>query len=201
MGSAMAFARSSFGKRGSPVAAGTRPRARVQAQAGETVSALDEAAAPMIAAIFSAGDIGFSDFHAQRAAWICGGIIALMVMAVVLLFGFSFGSLLRSHDMLAALISGLVLFLTAGLAMVGAVYGGSLMADADKRHNLRFAILILVLAVELLLFLFGEAIGKPKGVSWLLFGALISGFALWARLKYDRMVATVAELTADVSSV
>ncbi|HXS07320.1 MAG TPA: hypothetical protein VN723_11055 [Rhizomicrobium sp.] len=193
------MARSSFGKRGGPVAAGIRPRAR--AAAGAPVSVVDEAAQPMVATIFSAGDIGFSDFHEQRAAWICGGIIALMVMTVVLLFGFSFGSLMRGHDMAAALISGLMLFLTAGLAMAGAVYGGSLMADADKRHNLRFAILILVFAVELLLFLFGEAVGKPKGVSWLLFGALISGFALWARLKYDRMVATVAELTAEVSSV
>jgi len=199
MGSAMAVARSSFGKRGGPVAGArerSRPRAQAQANSGEPVSVLDDAAEPMIASIFSAGDIGFSDFHAQRAAWICGGIIALMVMAAVLLFGFSFGSLLRSHDTLAALISGLVLFLTSGLAMAGAVYGGSLLADADKRHNLRGAILILVFAVELLLFLIGEAVGKPKGVSWLLFGAVIAGFALWARLKYDRMVATVAELTA-----
>lgn len=176
---------------------GAKSRPRVRAEAGEPVSAVDEAAGPMIASIFSAGDIGFADFHDQRAAWICGGIIALMVMTVLLLFGFSFGSLMRSHNMLAGLISGLMLFLTAGLAMAGAVYGGSLMADADKRHNLRFAILMLVFAVELLLFLIGEAMGEPKGVSWLLFGAVISGFALWARLKYDRMVANVAELTAD----
>ena len=152
----------------------------------------------MLSGLFTADEIGFADFHAQPAAWICGGIIALMIMTVVLTFGFSFGSLLRSHDMLATLISGLVLFLTAGLAMAGAVYGGSMMADEDKRHNLRFAILLLVFVAELILFLVGEAIGKPKGVTWLLVGAIVAVVAIWARLKQDRLFASVAELTADI---
>lgn len=189
----MAYARSSFGKRGGPVTARARVRAAANGAAvpdGEAVSGAGSA----MAALFSAGDIGFADFHTQRAAWICGGIIALMIMTVVLLFGFSFGTLMRGHNIAAEAISGFMLLITAGLAMAGAVVGGSLLADEDKRHNLRFAILLLVFVAEVLLFLVGEAIGKPKGVTWLLVGAVMAGVALWARLKQDRLLATVAEL-------
>ena len=86
----------------------------------------------------------------------------------------------------------------AVVAMAGAVYGGSMMAQAGKRHNLRFALLLLVFAVELILFLVGEAVGKPKGVTWLLAGAILAGLAVWAKLKQDRLFASVAEMTADL---
>src|SRR5262249_15726083 len=147
----------------------------------------------MLGALFAADEIGFADFHAQRTAWICGGVIALMTMTVVLLFGFSFGTLMRTHDGALVPLSAFLLVVTAGLAMARAVYGGSMMAEQDKRHNLRFAILLLVFAVELLLFLVGSAIGAPKGVAWLLLGAVLGGLAIWARLKQDRLFASVAE--------
>jgi hypothetical protein len=152
---------------------------------------------PMLTGLFTADEVGFADFYAQPAAWICGGVIALMIMTVLLSFGFSFGTLVRAHNIMMEAVSGLVMVVTAGLAMAGAVYGGSLMADEDKRHNLRFAILLLVFVAELLLFLVGEAVGKPKGVTWLLVGAIFAVVAIWARLKQDRLFATVAELTAD----
>ena len=194
----MAYARSSFGKRGGPVPVG--PRARAVTANGAPAEASDamSGSPPMLTGLFTADEIGFADFHAQPAAWICGGIIALMIMTVVLSFGFSFGTLVRAHNIVMQAISGLVMVVTAGVAMAGAVYGGSLMADQDKRHNLRFAILLLVFVAELLLFLVGEAIGKPKGVTWLLVGAVFAGVAIWARLKQDRLFATVAELTADI---
>jgi hypothetical protein len=176
-------------------AGAARPRPR--AQGDEASSALDESAAPAMASIFSAGDLGFSDFRANRAAWICGGIIALMVLTVMLSFGFAFGALMRGPAFVTHLISGTVLFVTAALAMAGAIYGGSLMAPPEARHNLRFALLLLVFAVELLLFLYGEAAGKPRGVSWMLIGAVVAGMGLWARLRHDRLLASVAELTVD----
>ena len=40
--------------------------------------------------------------------------------------------------------------------------------------------------------------GKPKGVTWLLVGAILAVVAIWARLKQDRLFASVAELTADI---
>jgi hypothetical protein len=152
-----------------------------------------------MASILSAGDLGFSDFRANRAAWICGGIVALLVMTVMLSFGFTFGALMRGPGFVLHLISGAALFAAAALAMAGAVYGGSLMAPAEARHNLRFALLLLVFAVELLLFLYGEAAGKPRGVSWMLIGAVVAGMGLWARLRHDRLLASVAELTADAA--
>ena len=106
---------------------------------------------------------------------------------------------MRAHNILAETISSFALFAAAGLATWGAVYGGSLMAAEGKRRHLRFALLALVFTVELVLLLFGEATGKAKGVSWLLFGALIGGVALWAKLKYDGLVAREAEM--DISSV
>ena len=190
----MAHARSAFGKRSGSVTAGTAARARATASGAAASAELDSPS--MVASLFSADEMGFADFHAQRAAWICGGIVALLVMTVVLFFGFGFGMLVRGHSIAAEAISGFVLLLTAGIAMAGAVYGGSLMAAEGSRHNLRFAILLLVFAVELLLFLVGEAMGKPKGVTWLLVGAVIAGVAIWARLKQDRLMASVAELTA-----
>ena len=193
----MAYGRSSFGKRGGPLSANAvRPRARAAASASGAPSALDASAAPTISAIFSAGALGFEDFKTQRAAWICGGIIALLTLTVLLTFGFSFGALMRGPGLVTHMVSGTVLFLTAVLAMAGAVYGGSLMAPEGARHNLRFALLLLVFAVELLLFLYGEAAGKPRGVSWLLLGAVLAGMALWARLRHDRILANVAELTS-----
>jgi hypothetical protein len=202
----MAFVRSSFGKRGGPVMAGARARMRT-AESG-SASAATAAPAPDVAmeslqslsvkSLLVGEDLGFKDFQTQRAAWICGGIVALLAMAVVLQFGFVFGTLIRRHNMIAETLSGFVLFATAGLAMLAAVYGGSMMAEAGRRHDLRFALLLLVFAAELILFLVGEAIGKPKGVTWLLFGALVAGFGLWARLRYDRLLSNVADLTTDL---
>jgi len=193
----MAYARSSFGKRGGPVTTTARPRAQA-ARASEPEAAPDTGSnqPSIIGALFSSGDFGFADFHAQPAAWICGGIIALMTMTVVLTFGFGFGTLVRSHDVAMEAISGFVMVITASLAMAGAVFGGSLMAEAGKRHDLRFALLILVFAVELILFLVGLAIGWPKGVTWLLAGAILGGLMIWTKLKQDRLFASVAELTA-----
>ncbi|HEY2836825.1 MAG TPA: hypothetical protein VGI89_09665 [Rhizomicrobium sp.] len=202
----MAYVRSSFGKRGGPVMAGARARMRT-AESG-SASAATAAPAPDVAmeslqslsvkSLLVGEDLGFKDFQTQRAAWICGGIVALLAMAVVLQFGFVFGTLIRRHNMIAETLSGFVLFATAGLAMLAAVYGGSMMAEAGRRHDLRFALLLLVFAAELILFLVGEAIGKPKGVTWLLFGALVAGFGLWARLRYDRLLSNVADLTTDL---
>jgi hypothetical protein len=202
----MAFVRSSFGKRGGPVMAGARARMRT-AESG-SASAATAAPAPDVAmeslqslsvkSLLVGEDLGFKDFRTQRAAWICGGIIALLAMAVVLQFGFVFGTLIRRHNMIAETLSGFVMFATAGLAMLAAVYGGSMMAEAGKRHDLRFALLLLVFAAQLILFLVGETLGKPKGVTWLLFGAVIAGFGLWARLRYDRLLSNVADLTTDL---
>lgn len=194
----MAYARSSFGKRGGPVIARARPRARAATADGASDAPSGSGSPPMLTGLFTADEVGFADFHDQPAAWICGGIIALMIMIVVLSFGFGFGTLVRAHNVMMEAISGLVMLVTAGLAMAGAVYGGSMMADEDKRHNLRFAILLLVFVAELLLFLVGEAMGKPKGVTWLLVGAVVAVVAIWARLKQDRLFASVAELTADL---
>jgi hypothetical protein len=162
------------------------------------VAAPDGIAVGSVSELVFGENFGLDDFQAQPAAWICGGIIALLSMTVVLTFGFSFGTLVRSHNTLAEAISGFVLFATAGLAMLAAVYGGSMMAEEGKRHDLRFAILLLVFAVELVLFLAGEALGKPKGVTWLLFGAIVVGLGLWARLRYDRLLSRVADMTADL---
>lgn len=194
----MVAARSSFGKRGGPVRAHSRARAATANGAPAEASDAMSGSPPMLSGLFTADEIGFADFHAQPAAWICGGIIALMIMTVVLSFGFSFGTLVRAHNIMMEAISGFVMLVTAGLAMAGAVYGGSMMADQDKRHNLRFAILLLVFVAELILFLVGEAMGKPKGVTWLLVGAILAVVAIWARLKQDRLFASVAELTADI---
>ena len=200
----MAFARSSFGKRGGPVTASARPGPRVTADGAATAesgaafaTASDGLAVSSVKALMFGENFGFDDFRAQPVAWICGAIVALMAMTVVLTFGFAFGSLMRGHNPFAEAISDFALFATAGLGMLAAVYGGSMMAEAGKRHDLRFAILLLVFAVELLLFLVGTAIGTPKGVSWLLFGAVVSGLGLWARLRYDRLLSNVAELTSD----
>jgi hypothetical protein len=194
----MAVARSSFGKRGASAAARSYARARPQGSVppGQSEPAFDSLSLASVKALLL-GDLGFADFKAQRAAWIMGSILGLMAMTVVLLFGFGFGSLMRAHNMMAEVISGFVLFATAGLAMLAAVYGGSLLAEQGKRHDLRFAILLLVFAVELMLFLAGETLGKPKGVSWLLFGAVVAGLGLWMRLRYDRLLAHVAELTGE----
>ena len=203
----MAYARSSFGKRGGPAMAAARPRTRSATGSGpaSAEASAEAPAAPLesfqslsVKSLLVGEDFGFQDFQAQRAAWICGGIIALLAMVVVLQFGFVFGTLIRRHNMIAETLSGFVLFATAGLAMLAAIYGGSMMAEAGKRHNLRFALLLLVFAVELGLFLVGEALGKPKGVSWLLFGAIIAGLGLWARLRYDRLLGHVADLTAGL---
>ena len=194
----MAYARSSFGKRGGGAIARPRPRPCTGDDAAAPASDGDGLA--MVGTLFTADDVGFADFKTQPAAWICGGIIGLMIMTVVLLFGFSFGTLVRSHDMAMEAVSGLVMIVTAGVAMAGAVYGGSMMAEEGKRHNLRFALLLLVFAVELILFLVGETIGKPKGITWLLAGAILAGLAIWAKLKQDRLFATVAELTADLDT-
>lgn len=145
----------------------------------------------------SAADLLPGDLKTELPAWITGGIIALMILTVVLSFGFGFGALVRGHGPVAHAISGFALFLTAGMAMAGAVYGGSLMAPREARHNLRFAILLLIFAVEVLLFLFGEALGKPKGVSWMLLGALTGGALLWAQLRRERLLANVADLLGD----
>ena len=202
----MAYLRSSFGKRGGPVMAGARARMRAaesgSASAATAASASDVATDSLqslsVKSMLVGEDLGFKDFQTQRAAWICGGIIALLIMAVVVEFGFSFGTLIRRHNMIAETLSGFVLFATAGLGMLAAVYGGSIMAEAGRRHDLRFALLLLVFAAELILFLVGEAIGKPQGVTWLLFGALVAGFGLWARLRYDRLLSHVADLTTDI---
>ena len=192
----MAMARSSFGKRGALAALRPAKRAQAKESAQASDAAFDGFTVSSVKALLL-GDLGLADFHAQRAAWIMGSILALMAMTVVLLFGFGFGSLLRAHNAMAETISGLVLFATAGLAMLAAVYGGSMLAEEGKRHDLRFAILLLVFAVELLLFLGGEALGEPKGVTWLLFGAVFAGLGLWARLRYDRLIARVAELNGE----
>ena len=65
------------------------------------------------------------------------------------------------------------------------------------RHRTAGLRLLLIFAAELLLFLAGEALGRPKGVSWLLFGGILAGLGLWARLRYDRLLSNVADLTAD----
>ena len=199
----MALARSSFGQRGASAAAGAVRRPRSQGRARQDGAAPVAPDASPLALLFSAKDFDLEDFHTQPAAWICGGIIALLVMAVVLLFGFGFATLMRAHNVLAETISNFTLFAAAGLAVWGAVYGGALMAAEGKRRHLRFALLVLVFAVELLLLLLGEVTGKAKGVSWLLFGALIGGVALWAKLKYDGLVAHDADMGAglDVNSV
>lgn len=193
----MVYARSSFGKRGG-AAMGTarpRPRAAESASASATIAPPEDLSSLSVKSLLIGEEFGFQDFRAQPAAWICGGIIALLAMAVVLQFGFAFGTLIRGHNMIAETLSSFVLFATAGLAMLAAIYGGSMMAQAGKRHDLRFALLLLVFAVELVLFLAGEAVGKPKGISWLLFGALVAGFGLWARLRYDRLLGSMTDLT------
>jgi len=197
----MAVARSSFGKRGASTGARTyaRAQAREAAPSGQSEPAFDSFSVSSVKALLL-GDLGLADFRAQRAAWIMGAILGLMAMTVVLLFGFGFGSLMRARNVMAEVISGFVLFATAGLAMLAAVYGGSLLAEKGKRHDLRFAILLLVFGVELLLFLAGETLGKPKGVSWLLFGAIVAGLGLWTRLRYDRLLAHVAELTGEAEA-
>ena len=200
----MAYARSSFGKRGGAVTAGARPQRRNAPSLSESGAAVAIADSPLdglqsvSVKSLLVGDFGLGDFQAQRAAWICGAIIALLAMAVVLQFGFAFGTLIRRHNMVAEALSGFVLFATSGLGMLAAVYGGSMLAEAGKRHDLRFALLLLVFAAELILFLVGEAIGTPKGVSWMLFGAVVAGFGLWARLRYDRLLGNVADLTPDL---
>ena len=168
---------------------------RPRAAAGQADAAAPADRAPVLA--ISAADLLPGDLKTELPAWIAGGIVALMVLTVVLSFGFSFGALVRGHGPVAHVISGFALFLTAGLAMAGAVYGGAMMAPKDARHNLRFAILLLIFAVEVLLFLFGEAVGKPKGVSWMLLGAMVGGALLWAQLRRERLLANVAELLGD----
>lgn len=187
----MAQARSSFGKRDGARPQGWRVQPRVRASGAD----IPAERAPMHA--ISAADLLPADLKTELPAWIAGGITALLILTAVLSFGFSFGALVRGHGMVEHAISGFALFLTAGLAMAGAVYGGALMARAEARHNLRFAILLLIFAAEVLLFLFGEAVGKPKGVSWMLLGAIAGGILLWAQLRRERLLAHVAELLGE----